>query len=149
MPYLILIIGALIGIYALMKFFQSATPDQVVSLMQAIFAILLLGGCLFLALTGRIGPAVAIAGALIPMFAHFAFKKRKKNENLSGAYAQKQFSGISSRKEALEILGLEEDASDEDVQSAYKALMKKVHPDQGGSDYLAQKLTAARDFLLK
>jgi DnaJ family protein C protein 19 len=152
MPYLLLVVGVLIGIYALMKFFSKANPEQVVNLLQAVFAIGLLGGCLFLALTGRIGPAIAIAGALIPMFVHFMFKKRR--DALGGDAENpppdnQSLSGISSRQEALDILGLEGNVSDEEIDSAYKTLMKKLHPDQGGSDYLAQKLSAARDFLLK
>jgi len=163
MPYLILIAGALLGIYALMTFFQRATPAQVVSLLQAVFSVMLLGGCLLLAVTGRVGPAIAIAGAMIPMFVHFAFKKR--NNAASGAEgvddqdagarnnraSMSAESDISSRKEALEVLGLDDvkDPSKDDVITAYKNLMKKMHPDHGGNDYFAQKLSAARDYLLK
>lgn len=158
MPYLMLVVGLLIGLYALMRFFQRAQPQQVVSLLQAVFSILLLGGCLLLAVTGRIGPAVAIAGALIPMFAHFAFAKKKKAGQVGGNEdaSQNEMGGkvkagstIASRAEALDILGLEDNASEEDILKSYKSLMKKLHPDQGGSDYLAQKLTEARDYLIK
>ena len=53
-----------------------------------------------------------------------------------------------SRAEALEILGLQEGASEEDIISAHKELMLKIHPDMGGTDYLATKLNQARDVLL-
>ena len=53
-----------------------------------------------------------------------------------------------SRHEALEILGLGEDASRDDILHAYRDLMRKVHPDSGGSDYLASKLNQAKDTLL-
>lgn len=50
--------------------------------------------------------------------------------------------------EALEILGLPDDASDDDVREAYRRLMKKYHPDQGGSAWYAAKLNEAKDVLL-
>lgn len=52
-----------------------------------------------------------------------------------------------SRAEALSVLGLEEGASEEAILDAYKNLMKRVHPDKGGSGYLAAKLNQAKDVL--
>ena len=57
-------------------------------------------------------------------------------------------SGSMSRSEALAILGLAEDASREDIVSAHRQLMQKLHPDRGGNDYLAAKINQAKDFLL-
>ena len=50
---------------------------------------------------------------------------------------------------ALEILGLDESAGKDDVSKAHRSLMQKMLPDRGGSDYLAQKINAAKDFLMK
>lgn len=57
-------------------------------------------------------------------------------------------SGQMSRAEALAILGLAEGATTEEIRTAWKRLMQKLHPDTGGSPRFAQMLNEARDVLL-
>ena len=57
--------------------------------------------------------------------------------------------GSMSVEEAYNILGLDTDATESEIKRSHKELMKKVHPDHGGSDYLASKINEARELLLK
>jgi DnaJ-class molecular chaperone len=58
-------------------------------------------------------------------------------------------SGAMSRAEALKVLGLEANANDAEIKQAHHRLIAGLHPDRGGSAYLAAKINEARDVLLK
>src|SRR5271157_1083677 len=57
-------------------------------------------------------------------------------------------SGDMTVEEAFAILGLAPGADAEAIKEAHRRLMVKLHPDHGGSDYLATKINRARDVLL-
>lgn len=56
--------------------------------------------------------------------------------------------GAMSQEEAYQILGLAAGASTADIRAAHRRLMKRVHPDMGGSAFLAAKLNQAKDVLI-
>ena len=57
--------------------------------------------------------------------------------------------GDPSYEEALQILGLPDNPSKQDVQKAHKTLMQKLHPDRGGNDYLASRVNVAKEVVIK
>ena len=86
-----------------------------------------------------------------------AERRRKAETLLSGTAKRSRKRGSSARcmsggmnvDRALEILGIEAGSTEDDIHAAYNHLMKRVHPDVGGSAYFAMELNAARDELLK
>ena len=57
-------------------------------------------------------------------------------------------SGLMSRAEAFEVLGLQPGVSEAEIREAHRRLMRGAHPDTGGSDWLAARINQARDILL-
>ncbi len=111
-----------------------------------------------LAVTGHLNiitAMIASAIALLPKLAQFV----RYIPFISRLYAQnKQQDGQQtppargkqkmSRDEAMEILALKPDHSADDVIQAHRRMMQKVHPDRGGSDYLAAQINQAKETLL-
>ncbi len=100
--------------------------------------------------------------ALVDLYA-FYLRDDQESAKLLAAFIERTFghhwqSGSEStqpgssaaldREEALSILGLDPDATEEEIIAAHRRLIQKVHPDRGGSDYLASRINQAKDSLL-
>ena len=74
--------------------------------------------------------------------------KRRATKPREGRVDSPRRSGSLTRQEALSILGLPPNASPADINKAHRQLMKRLHPDRGGSTHRASQINLARDALL-
>jgi hypothetical protein len=66
-----------------------------------------------------------------------------------GRSGRGRISSAMTEEEAYEVLGLAKDATAEDISRAHRSLMKKLHPDQGGTTSLAARVNEAKDILMR
>ena len=134
----------LVGILLIMLVTRMTARNLKLTALAFIF-ILAATAVIVFAIAGRYGLA-APAGALA-LWGVRAYLLARQIRASAPPPAQSPKQAMS-RAEALDILGLEEGASETDIEAAYKALIVKNHPDQGGTDWLAARLNEARDILL-
>lgn len=138
----------LLGLW-LLRGFAGADPVRMARWVRYAGATALMALALFLSVRGQALIAAPIAGWALLLL-------RKPAESAPGPDASGSTGGASgnrnrygmSREEALQILGLKQGASREEIREAHRRLMQTCHPDHGGSDYLAARINAARDVLL-
>jgi hypothetical protein len=136
-----------LGVLALMLTAAGAFSRARVATIKALLAWvaalagLSLVGMLFL--TGK-GPA-ALSGLVLAGPLVWRFWKENRVRAVPGI----SLGGRMGRKEAFAVLGLVEGASESDIRAAWVRLMRVVHPDSGGTDWLASRVNQAKDVLLR
>ena len=113
-----------------------------------------------LAVTGHLNViTAAIAGlvALLPRalqvvkylpFISRMYQQTAQNSQTDSQSPPPRGKQTMSAEEAMEVLGLKPGHTKDDVIQAHRRMMQKVHPDRGGSDYLASQINKAKDTLL-
>lgn len=76
------------------------------------------------------------------------WRENAKAENGAGQAGTTR-TGAMTKQEAYQILGLQPGAGPQEVRDAHRRLMKRVHPDHGGSTFLAARINEAKDLLLQ
>ncbi|WP_298744489.1 molecular chaperone DnaJ [uncultured Brevundimonas sp.] len=102
-----------------------------------LFSAVLIAGAVLLAARGSWLAAAALAGA--GLWLTLASRQRIAPPRAEAMTAA----------EARSLLGVGADATPQQINAAWKRLMARAHPDQGGTEGLASRLNAARDRLLK
>jgi hypothetical protein len=89
--------------------------------------------------------------ALLESYLDRRFPAWRNHAQREGATGQRRAAASSKMtdEEAYQILGLQPGAGRDEIGRAHRTLMKKLHPDQGGSTYLAARVNEAKDTLLR
>jgi DnaJ domain len=170
MPTLLIGVLALALMLWLLKSFARSDPQYLAMMMARIGrtagGILALAGAAFLGLRGELLVALPLAGLGFSLLGWEPGREllaaylgrwspggredvNQRNHDAAAGRRSSAASGKMSEQEAYQILGLQPGANVEDIGRAHRTLIKKLHPDQGGTTYLAARVNEAKEVLLR
>ncbi len=147
--FVIVAIGALLYVY---NRWQKLPENKRQGFAKKAGLYILAGVVLGLVVTGRahwlmgvLAAILALAGRVAQIAQYIPLFKKIFGQQVPPSQAPTQ--QAMSRQDAADILGVDINASNEEVREAHKRLMQKIHPDRGGSDALAKQINNAKDIL--
>jgi hypothetical protein len=135
------LIATLFYVYYIYEKILSGNLSKVIIMLRQTLIYGVGASLLFLAFSGKISAVLIGICALLPLASRLHPQPKKASFPLD---AQEM-----TREKAAAILGVSASSEPEAIKAAHKKLMQKLHPDKGGSAYLAQVLNGARECLLK
>jgi hypothetical protein len=139
----LLSIGIGIAAFALLwllgRLFVTTAPATLARVIRWVVAVLVAAAIVVFVYAGR----WPLAAALLPAFVAALLKWKPSTAEHPAQ------GGRMTQAEALRILDLAEGATDDEIRDAHRRLMVRIHPDRGGSTFLAAKINEARDVLLR
>lgn len=150
--YFVLGVAVVLLLHFFLKWMSKAPTRHVKWVGGTILLLVLVVGVILLLRIGQAPLAALYAGimVLLPwlrrvLFGVNLYRKARHFRRKPGSVSD----GRMQVKQAREVLGLAEDADREAILRAHRELMRKLHPDAGGTEYLAKQLNEARDVLLE
>ena len=168
MPTLIAGVVAVILLYSLLQMFRAANPVVLARAIKIGGGVLALAAAVIIGLKGQLlvalplgffgagllgwAPFGTFGGQLFERYLDRGLPGGRQNAQGDAAGRQRgaALGGKMTDEEAYQILGLKPGAGRDEIGRAHRALMKKLHPDQGGpSTYLAARVNEAKEVLLR
>ena len=135
---------------AVSRWYVSTSPSTLASMVRYGGAAFLFTLGLLVATRGGVIPGLLFLGAATALWTGAAGRYRRDDSEQDGQGERPPHSvdRAMTRQKALEILGLTGSPDDDEIKEAHRRLIQKLHPDHGGTDFLASQLNEARDLLL-
>ena len=142
-------------VYLYKRWRKKPEPERIAFAKQSLLWICI-AALLVLVVAGRahwimavLAAVLAILGRLVQIAQYIPLFKEMFGEKKSTSAPPATKQSQMTRAEAADILGIDVNATEDDIRLAHKKLMQKLHPDRGGSDALAKQINQAKDVLSK